>query len=72
MGERWVLMVEEDMEWMWSDTGGWLCGGLLFAVPQTSGLLFVAHAHLLRDVHQRAGHRQTRLSWRRDAAGAPG
>lgn len=56
----------------WSDTGGWLCSGLLFAVPQTSGLLLVANAHLLRDVHQRAGHRQTRLSWRRDAAGAPG
>lgn len=63
---------EEDREGAWSDAGGWLCGGLLFAVPQASRLLFVAHTHLLRDVHQRTGHCQTRLSWRRDAAGASG
>lgn len=44
---------------MRSDTGGRLCGGLLFAVPQASGLLLVAHTHLLRDVHQRTGHCQT-------------
>lgn len=44
---------------MCSDTGGGLCSRLLFTVPQPSGLLLVADAHLLRDVNQRAGHRQT-------------
>lgn len=51
-------VVEEDRV-AWSDTGGGLCGGLLFAVPQASRLLLVAHTHLLRHVHQRTGHRQT-------------
>lgn len=43
----------------WSNTSGWLCSGLLFAAPQASGLLLVAHTHLLGDVHQSAGHCQT-------------
>ena len=43
---------------VWSDAGGRLSGRLLFTAPQTSRLFFVADAHLLRDVHQGAGHGQ--------------
>lgn len=55
VGEAW----REGVRWAWSDAGGRLCAGLLLAVPQTSGLFLVAHAHLLGDVHQRARHGQT-------------
>ena len=41
-----------------SDAGGGLGAGLLLAAPQSSAFVLEAHAHLLRHVHQRTGHRQ--------------
>lgn len=57
-GESGVGMVKQPGG-LCSDACGRLCRRLLFTTPQTSSLLLVANAHLLGDVHQRAGHRQT-------------
>lgn len=42
-----------------SNTGSWLCRGLLFPISYGARFLFVGNWHLLWNVHQRAGHRET-------------
>lgn len=58
-GGCWVGVAwEGDWQGEGSNAGGRLRAGLLLAAPQAAGLLLVADAHLLGDVHQGAGHRQ--------------